>query len=217
MVPFDMDDNALNDNSIWMSATEIPWDLYDVFVFQLDKEGEAPTNTPESDAVTRPSKPYIAMDRGFGRNGYPAISMSLLGAQQFCEWLSAKTGKHYRLPTVSEWQAACDDTTQRAPIDARAWHAGNSDRTTHPVGEKLANEHGMYDMLGNAAEWCINDEGKGVVMGGSYRNQPTDLSLMYSQEQSPAWNASDPQIPKSKWWLADGGFIGFRVVCDPWN
>ena len=81
-----------------LGRTEITWDLYDVFVFGHDQE--AGLSTPEADAVTRPSKPYVATDRGFGHNGYPAISISYRCATYFCEWLSAKTGKKFRLPTV---------------------------------------------------------------------------------------------------------------------
>ena len=51
----------------WIAKTEMTWDLYDIFVYGLDQ----PERTDESgvDAITRPSKPYIAMDRGFGKAG----------------------------------------------------------------------------------------------------------------------------------------------------
>lgn len=210
MIPVDADPT----HTIWMSATEVPWDLYDDFVFRLDEQEETSAGNPGADAVTRPSKPYIAMDRGFGRHGYPAISMSFKGAQNFCAWLSAKTGKHYRLPTTTEWRLACGDPAH-LNFDKVAWHAGNSERKTHPVGTLAATGRGFFDMFGNAAEWCVDETGKGVVVGGSYRDRATDWNFgPLIIQQSPAWNASDPQIPKSQWWLADGGFIGFRVVCD---
>jgi hypothetical protein len=34
------------------------------------------------------------------------------------------------------------------------------------------------------------------------------------QKQDSSWNASDPNLPKSRWWLSDGSFVGFRVVCE---
>ena len=88
----------------WLSATEIPWEVFDLFIFGIDgardQEGES------VDAYTRPSKPYIPPDRGFGHDGYPVISASYRNAKQFCRWLSAKTSHSYRLPTVEEWRYA---------------------------------------------------------------------------------------------------------------
>ena len=58
------------------------------------------------DAISRPSKPYLPPDRGFGHDGYAAISLSHKNATEFCVWLSARTGRKYRLPTVVEWAHA---------------------------------------------------------------------------------------------------------------
>jgi formylglycine-generating enzyme required for sulfatase activity len=62
-----------------------------------------------------------------------------------------------RLPTEAEWEyAARAGTTDEAygPIDQIAWYRANSSRTTHPVGMKLPNAFGLYDMLGNVWQWC---------------------------------------------------------------
>jgi formylglycine-generating enzyme required for sulfatase activity len=197
--------------SFSISRTEISWDLMDVFIYGLDQTQGDPRSA--ADAVTRPSKPYISMDRGFGHRGYPAISVSYLGAQAFCQWISAKTGDHYRLPTELEWRRACqlgDISTET--LDGHAWHKGNADFKTHPVGTKQADAVGLYDMYGNAAEWVTSDQGKPVTVGGSYRDKAEALGCTSRVLPVPEWNASDPQLPKSKWWLADGGFVGFRVV-----
>ncbi len=196
-----------------VSRCEVTWDVYDIFTYRLDEAGgEVP---PGVDAVTRPSKPYIAMDRGFGNKGYPAISMSCHGAQTFCQWLSAKTGRVFRLPTEQEWRWLCEQSDIDAlNLSEHAWHAGNADHTTHPAGSKAADSNGLHDLLGNASEWCIAADGGCVTLGGNYQTQAGDMTCDWRAEPSPAWNASDPQFPKSVWWLADGGFVGFRVVCE---
>ncbi len=202
--------------SVWMSSTEITWDVYDAFVFELDKpSAEANAGT---DAIARPSKPYILMDRGFGHAGYPAISVNHTGAAAFCAWLSEKTGRSYRLPTESEWEIACragaTDGDDAATLGDRAWFKDNAGRKTHPVATRKPNAWGFFDMSGNAAEWCVSDRGEPIVRGGSYRDGVEGLRVEKRVLPQKAWNASDPQIPKSQWWLADGGFIGFRIVCE---
>ncbi len=204
----------------WMSATEITWDAYDVFVFRLDlpeaqREGEV-------DGVTRPTKPYMLADRGFGHAGYPAISLSPKGAEAFCRWLSAATGRRVRLPTEAEWEWAaragsasalsCGDEAGLAEID---WFRDNAERKTHPVGKKKKNAFGLHDMHGNVAEWATLEGGRPVACGGSFRDPAAGCGASARREPTPAWNAGDPQVPKSTWWLTEGAFVGFRVVCEP--
>lgn len=196
-----------------LSRTEITWDLYDVFVFGSDQE--AGLSTPEADAVTRPSKPYVAADRGFGHNGYPAISISYRGATYFCEWLSVKTGKRFRLPTLAEWEQIC--AAARIPageLDAYAWTDANSGGTTHAVGSKKPDALGLSDLFGNVAEWCATDDRKGALVGGDFLMPPSEIVCGHVRPYTKDWNRSDPQFPKSVWWLCDGSFIGFRVLCE---
>ena len=106
---------------VWISKTEVPWELYDLFTYGLDDTGTE--GNPGVDAVSRPSKPYISMDRGFGRAGYPVISVSYHGAQTFCEWLSRKTGRRFRLPTEAEWMSACGAASPIEPqVGNIAWY-----------------------------------------------------------------------------------------------
>ncbi len=198
--------------AFWMSRTEIPFDLFDVFVYRMDAAD--PDRPDDADGVTRPSRPYIPPDRGFGHAGFPAIGLSAKNAHAFCAWLSSKTGRRYRLPTEAEWERACGPDAG-APLDEAAWHAGNSGGTTHAVATKRGNALGLHDMLGNAAEWCVAPDGTHVVRGGSYLDAPADVHPRARERESRAWNASDPQIPKSPWWLVDNGFVGFRIVCEP--
>ena len=201
---------------LWMAATETTWDAYDVLVFHLDEAQD----TGDADAITRPTKPYIAVDRGFGHNGWPAISISFAGAEAYCEWLSTRTGRRYRLPTHTEWQYACragrEDPLTVEELRESAWFRDNAERKTHAVGKKKANAWGLYDMRGNVAEWCTSDDG-GVVAGGGFNDREHSVRADSWRASNLAWNASDPQIPKSPWWLADASFVGFRVVCDDPN
>ena len=67
-------------------------------------------------------------------------------------------------------------------------------------------------MLGNVAEWCVDLKGKPVVCGGSFMDLPAKCKPSTRKYQTDAWQANDPQDPKSKWWLSDGEFVGFRVL-----
>lgn len=202
------------------ATTEITWDMYDAFVFAMER-AEAETDPP--DAFARPSKPYILMDRGFGHSGYPVISVSFRGATEFCRWLSARTGKRVRLPTEAEWTHAARGGAPAEPdaglLGTAAWYQANSKTrgrpSTKPVGTKAANGYGLHDVLGNAAEWTVGADGKGVLRGGSFKDPADKVGLAARLPDDPAFNATDPQVPKSVWWLADGPFAGLRVVCDP--
>ncbi|MFO0829741.1 MAG: SUMF1/EgtB/PvdO family nonheme iron enzyme [Phycisphaerales bacterium] len=176
---------------------------------------EADPRSTGPDGFTRPTKPYILTDRGYGHAGYPAISVSYLGAKQFCEWLSMKTGKKYRLPTVAEWQVACTQSgITPEKLGDVAWFAENSVGKTHAVGSAKPDANGLFDLYGNASEWVTSDEGKGVTIGGTFKDPSDKLGCSAIVPYTPDWNASDPQYPKSKWWLADAGFVGFRILCE---
>ncbi|MCZ6836232.1 MAG: SUMF1/EgtB/PvdO family nonheme iron enzyme, partial [Planctomycetota bacterium] len=213
-IPIEKDEQGTSVGGFWVSQTEITWEFYDVFIYRMD--GSETTSKKDVDAISRPSKPYIAMDRGFGHAGYPAISVSFHGATEFCKWLSLKTGRDYRLPTEQEWKALC----ARSGINTinatdHAWYKGNAKYKSHEVGSKKADALGLHDLWGNAQEWCVTqDNDEGVTLGGSYKNTLQHIGCGARAEPTSVWNASDPQFPKSVWWLADGGFIGFRVICD---
>lgn len=208
---------AVEIKPVWIGKTEVTWDEYDIYAFKLDEKENQKIG--ELDAIARPTKPYGAPDRGFGHKGYPALSMTFHAAQEYCRWLSAKTGKKYRLPTEAEWEYACraGETEKISPasLDKHAWFWDNAEDKTHPVATKQPNPWGLYDMLGNAAEWVVGHDGKPVVAGGSYKYKAAQLHSGARAKQMPMWNMTDPQMPKSKWWLSDATFVGFRVLCEP--
>jgi len=113
----------------------------------------------------------------------------------------------YRLPTEAEWEFACRAGTQTpfyfgTSIGNAAWHSGNSDDRTHPVGERQPNAWGLYDMHGNILEWCWDWLGpypafaetdpqgppsgtNRVYRGGSWRFEPHQTRSAFRHGNNP--------------------------------
>jgi formylglycine-generating enzyme required for sulfatase activity len=200
---------------IWIGKTEVTWDEYDNFwqCLDLPKDERGPAVKSKS----RPSAPYEPPDRGWGHEGSPAGSMFCREAKRYCEWLSKKTGKKYRLPTEAEWEYACRAggppvKLEKGPLKEVAWFADNSDDMTHPVAQKKPNAWGLYDTLGNVAEWVIRADGTEAVAGGSFQDEAEDVNSAARAVYSPAWQRKDPQDPKGQSWFSNGGHVGFRIV-----
>jgi formylglycine-generating enzyme required for sulfatase activity len=170
------------------------------------------------------AKTKFTQTHGVGDN-YPMYFVNYYEAKMFCHHLSKSTGKNYKLPTEAQWEFAARGGNKSKgykfsgsnSMDAVAWHKGNSDNNIHPVGQKRANELGLYDMSGNVYEWCID----GV------RNYDTD-----SHTNPLVSDNGEYQILRGGSWLNGAGYcrisrrgvdvrsqsngiIGFRVVCIP--
>lgn len=202
----------------WIARTEVRWAPYEVFMYGRDQKdgGEG------VDAVSRPTNAlsYIAAHFGGPKGGHPARAMTRKAARNYARWLTQKTEHEYRLPTAAEWIHACR-SGMRGKMEALgkyAWHKGNSDGETHPVGSKAADALGVHDLLGSLSEWTLtpSHEKRRVLRGGSYQTKRRKVRCSVRiEEKTMAWKRTDPQLPKSKWWFSDAPFVGFRVVRVP--
>lgn len=100
----------------------------------------------------------------FDGDNLPVEHISWYDAQEFITKLNEITGKNYRFPTEAEWEYAARGGQKSRNykycgsnnLDEVAWYKYNEEDGTRPVGTKLPNELGIYDMSGNAFEWCLD-------------------------------------------------------------
>jgi formylglycine-generating enzyme required for sulfatase activity len=250
----------------FMAEVEVTWDEYLAFYGATAAEGrttdtEGARTQGDVDAISGPTPPYGQPDQNWGLGDRPAITMSYHSAKTYCRWLSQVTGKTYRLPTEAEWEYAARGGTQTPfffegepkdfaekgfigslfgkssdVINNYVVYEGNSEAKTETPEVVEPNPFGLKNMLGNAAEYCLDwyaadayeklqdgvQDPKGpasgeehVIRGGYFNSGIGDVrSAARDYTKSVAWLKTDPQMPKSIWWLSDCNYISFRVVCE---
>ena len=170
----------------FMAELEVTWDQFWAFYGETMSEGRTPpakvyaNNSREDvDAVSGPTPPFGFPDQGWGMGERPAITMTHYSAETFCQWLSLKTGKKYRLPTEAEWEYAARGGTstpyffEGEPgdytnegfwngifgadttfINRYAIYVNNSNNRSQEPVKVQANPFGLKNMLGNVMEYC---------------------------------------------------------------
>jgi hypothetical protein len=149
----------------------------------------------------------------FTGDNLPVERVSWNDVQKFLSKLNKTTGRKYRLPTETEWEYAAHGGTTVSfcsgncnysgsnNIDNVAWYKDNSNDRTHPVGTKVPNELGIYDMSGNVWEWCENKynpfKSYRCVRGGNWYRDEEKCSIFFRAYDAPNIQSSH---------------IGFRVV-----
>lgn len=172
----------------------------------------------------------------YNRSEYPASCVSWFEAVEFCNKLSEKEGKQYRLPTEAEWEYAARAGTEtdfffgedKSELNEYAWTHENA-KTTKPVGHLKPNPWGLYDIYGNVYEWVSDwyahdsysrietEAPKGVerkegrtggkaARGGCFLGSCGMNSLRTERCSSTARNCWTP--------YAKHRAVGFRVVCE---
>ncbi len=148
----------------------------------------------------------------------PVENVSWNDVQEFIRKLNDKTGKSYRLPTEAEWEFAARSggmkekyagTNSDIDLERYAWYDFNSNKATHPVGQKEPNSLGLYDMSGNVWEWVSDwssityykisprdnpqgpsSGGNRVCRGGSWDSVPQLLRTAYRRSLAPVYKDS---------------------------
>ncbi|MCU0915489.1 MAG: SUMF1/EgtB/PvdO family nonheme iron enzyme [Planctomycetes bacterium] len=110
---------------------------------------------------------------------HPVVCLCYLDAAAFCAWLSARSGQPIRLPTEAEWEYACCAGTPGdagAALGQAAWLDAARGEHPHPVAQRAPSAWGLYDMLGNAAEWCAD------LYHWDYAQAPADGSANFTSD-----------------------------------
>ena len=154
----------------------------------------------------------------------PVTDVSWTEAMAFVNKLNEKTGKHYRLPSEAEWEFAARGGKQgrlyqfsgkRGPQPI-AWYNDNSKDHVHPVGRKVANELGIFDMSGNVEEWCNDWYSKDYYTKKDVTDPTGPDGGISKVVRGGSWNSSahDIVVTRRAAYLPDtkSNTLGFRLA-----
>jgi len=216
-------------SAFFIGEIEVSWNEYLLFLRETESEGRSDQTL---DGISGATPPWGNPDQGWGMADRPAITMTHHAAQVYCQWLSVRTGKQYRLPTEAEWEYAAQKAYDG--IKHEEGFVSNERASTVSPEVVQADALGLKNMFGNVKEFCsdsytisgyqctdsilinpiIKSVGKEYVLkGGSFKTAPEHYKAHYREAtQHDNWMKTDPQIPKSIWWYSDCNDVGFRVV-----
>ena len=151
-------------------------------------------------------------------------SLITSGSETLPSCASQASGQMVRLSTEAEWEYACRAGTKtafytgdtEADLDRAGWYGKNSNNTTHPVGQKIPNAWGEYDMHGNVWEWCADWYGDYIAGAATDPQGPTQGQ--YRVLRGGSWGdirgacRSAERYCRSP--LCRLYFYGFRVAAD---
>ncbi len=167
-------------------------------------------------------------DPNFSHPDQPVVAVSWLEAVKYCEWLSNRTDKRYRLPTEAEWERAVRgghegflySWGEELPNVRGAYNRRWTGRVEGPlpVGQDLPNPFGLYDMSENVHEWCADWFDKGYYAQSPERNPQGPATGDRRASRGGSWRhqikvsrcAARSSLPPS-FRYSD---YGFRVVRD---
>ncbi|HLC15874.1 MAG TPA: SUMF1/EgtB/PvdO family nonheme iron enzyme [Thermodesulfovibrionia bacterium] len=149
-------------------------------------------------------------DPSSSEDAQPVVHVSWVDAVRYCQWLSKKEGRHYRLPKESEWEFAASGGGVRiypwgseSPDPEYANYEESGINKTTSVGSypKGMTPEGLFDMAGNVWEWCedwYNSKKDGrVIRGGAFFNNEDFLTCSFRARSLPLYRSSS---------------LGFRLV-----
>lgn len=213
-------------NDFYISKFEITVAQYKMFCEDTGKEfPAAPSNVPDPRTGEDWYYEHDNVEKWVWKDDLPIVNVSWNDAMEYCKWLSEYSGRKYRLPTEAEWEFAARGGNKSKnyiysgsnnPFDVAWFDESTSESGLRKVGTLKPNELGIYDMSGNASEWCYDfydmkyygksapknpkgpTEGQfRVIRGGSW---------YFVSDMAEITTRDGPKPSTSNW------YYGFRVV-----